>query len=234
MNTDFNLANKNSPIGDAIEDKKEREKKIQDDRTALIKEFYDKCIYHRYGIDADPGPKDYKTGTICGNMVGDRIKVILEKEGMNIKELAKWSGVARSSLHRFLDAEEPDIPKVATLDKIIRTLPIYLEDFLYSPDDFEEWKKGYTSGYVLNFGESIVDYDMFKRYAIFRLSLPVAYEQDGKKYKMPAHIVDLLSKQIFSAFETADALLEYEMEKRKPQGYYEDNPKVEFVDFVEL
>lgn len=233
MNTDFNLYNKKSPIGDAIKDKKRRDKKIQSDRLKEIQDFYDKCIYHRYGTDETPCPNDYKTGTVCGNMVGDRIRFILKKENLTIKYLADWSRVARSSLHRFLDAEEPDIPKAETLDKIIRALPIHLEDFLYSPEDFEEWKEGYTHGYMFVANETIVDYDMCKKLTLFRLSVPIAYEQDGKKYKMPAHIADLLSKQILSAFETADALLEYEMEKRKPQGYYENDPKVEFVDFFE-
>ncbi len=45
---------------------------------------------------------------------------------------------------------------------------------------------------------------------------------------MPAQVLDLLSKQIFSAFETADTLLEYEKDKKKPKGYFEE--PVEFID----
>ena len=49
MKTNFTIADKKSPIAEAIEDKKSRQKKIEDDRTASIQEFYDRCIYHRYG-----------------------------------------------------------------------------------------------------------------------------------------------------------------------------------------
>ena len=45
---------------------------------------------------------------------------------------------------------------------------------------------------------------------------------------MPAQVLDSLSHHIFSAFETSDTLLEYEKDKRKPKGYFEE--PVEFVD----
>ena len=227
MKTNFTIADKKSPIAEAIEDKKSRQKKIEDDRTASIQEFYDRCIYHRYGDEENRYLNNYKTGTTCGNMVGDRIRFILAKENLTIKDLAERSGVGRSSLHRFLDPESPDIPKVATLDKIISKLPCFLDDFLYSPDNYQEWEKAY-SGYPLNFGKSFCDYEKLKDYVILQLSLPVAYSDEEKKYKMPAQVLDLLSKQILSAFETADALLEYEKDKKKPNGYFEE--PVEFVD----
>lgn len=227
MKTDFTIADKESPIAEAIEDKKNRQKKIEGDRLARIQEFYDRCIYHRYGDENNHYLNNYKTGTTCGNIVGDRIKFILEKEDITIKDLAERSGVGRSSLHRFLDSESPDIPKVATLDKIISKLPCFTDDFLYSPDNYQEWKNAY-SGYPLNFGKSFCDYEKLRDYVIFQLSLPVAYNDENKKYKMPAQVLDILSKQIFSAFETADALLEYEKDKKKPKGYFEE--PVEIVD----
>jgi transcriptional regulator with XRE-family HTH domain len=230
MKTDFVLVDKSTPIASALEDKRKREKKIQEMKIAMITDFHAKCIYHRFGTETTPGPNDYKTGSNCGNIFGDRVKLILEKEGMTIKELADSSGVARSSLHRFLDPEDADIPKVATMEKIIGALPIHLDDFVHSPDSFAIWEKDYISGYVKPFGDVFVNYGDFKRFAILDLSTPLAYEQNGKKYQMPTEIVDLLSKQILSAFETADALLEYEMEKRKPQGYFKSTPKVELLD----
>lgn len=227
MKTDFTIADKKSPIAEAIEDKKQREQKIKSDRLAQIQAFYDRCIYHRYGVEENHYLNNYKTGTTCGNMIGDRIKFILAEEGLTIKDLAERSGVGRSSLHRFLDPELPDIPKVATLEKIISKLPCFTDDFLYSPDNFEEWKDAY-SGYPLDFGDVFCNYDRLKEYIIFQLSIPVAYTDGSKKYKMPAQILDLLSKQIFSAFETADALLEYEMGKKAPKGYFEE--RVELID----
>ena len=74
----------------------------------------------------------------------------------------------------------------------------------------------------------IIHHKFHKANVIFQLSLPIAYNDEKKKYKMPAQVLDLLSKQIFSAFETADTLLEYEKDKRKPKGYFEE--PVEFVD----
>ena len=227
MKTDFTIADKKSPIAEAIEDKKSRQTKIEDERIASIQEFYDRCFYHRYGYEANHYLNNYKTGTTCGNIVGDRIRFILAKENLTIKDLAERSGVGRSSLHRFLDPESPDIPKVATLDKIISKLPCFIDDFLYSPDNYQEWENAY-SGYPLNFGKSFCNYEQLRDYVIFQLSLPVAYNDEKKKYKMPAQVLDLLSKQIFSAFETADTLLEYEKDKRKPKGYFEE--PVEFVD----
>ena len=80
-------------------------------------------------------------------------KLVPAKENLTIKDLAERSGVGRSSLHRFLDPESPDIPKVATLDKIISKLPCFADDFLYSPDNYKKWESAY-SGYRLNFGKS--------------------------------------------------------------------------------
>lgn len=227
MNTNYDVLDKTSPIAAAIENKKKREQKIENDRLAQIQQFYDRCIYHRYGVEENRYLNNYQTGTTCGNMVGDRIKFILAEEGMTITDLAERSGVGRSSLHRFLDPELPDIPKVATLDKIISKLPCFPDDFLYSPDDFQEWKDAY-SGYPLDFGNTFCNYELLKEYIVMQLSIPVAYSAGNKKHKMPAQILDLLSKQIFSAFETADALLEYEMGKKAPKGYFEE--RVEFID----
>jgi transcriptional regulator with XRE-family HTH domain len=229
MKTDFTIADKESPIAEAIEDKKNRQKKIEGDRLARIQEFYDRCIYHRYGDENNHYLNNYKTGTTCGNIVGDRIKFILEKEDITIKDLAERSGVGRSSLHRFLDSESPDIPKVATLDKIISKLPCFADDFLYSPDNYKKWESAY-SGYRLNFGKSFCDYEKLRDYVIFQLSLPVAYNDENKKYKMPAQVLDILSNQIFSAFETADALLEYEKDKKKPKGYFEEPVEIADID----
>ena len=235
MKEDLVVADKNAPIAKAINNKKRRNKKIQDARIEAIQEFYDKCIYHRYGVNDDPGPKDYKTGTTCGNMIGDRIRYILAREDISIKEFAKICGIGRSSFYRFMDTEEPDIPKVTSLYKIIKELPCFLDDFLYSPENYQAWEDAY-SGYPLKFKGFLCDYEEFKQDVVFKLSLPAIYEDsEGKKHKMPAQIVDLLSKQIYSAFETADALLAYELEKRQPKGTLEvPEPVVEFVADVDL
>ena len=45
MKEDLVVADKNAPIAKAINNKKRRNKKIQDDRIEAIQEFYDKCIY---------------------------------------------------------------------------------------------------------------------------------------------------------------------------------------------
>lgn len=208
------------PIKKAIEDRERRRRKIEEDQLAAVQEFIDRCEYHRYGDEKNGFQNNYRTGTACGNMVGDRIRFILDKENMTVVELAQLSGVSRSTINRFLRQEYPDIPKAGTLHKIVGKLSCFLDDFIFSPDDIEEWKDAYC-GYPIKMGEMYNDYEQLKTFVFAQLSLPLAYTDGAKKHVIPLQIVDLFSKQIFSAFETADALLDYEREKAVPKGYIE-------------
>lgn len=215
------------PIKKAIEDRERRIRKIEEDRLIAVQKFIDRCEYHRYGDDKNGFMDNYRTGTACSNMVGDRIRFILDKENMTVVELAQLSGVSRSTINRCLRQEYPDIPKAETLYKIISKLPCFLDDFLFSPDDIEEWQDAYC-GYPIKIGEMYNDYEQLKTFVFAQLSLPLAYTGGERKYVMPPHIIELFSKQIFSAFETADALLDYEKEKTAPKGYIEDKiPMIE-------
>ncbi len=197
-----------------------KKQKLKENKTAQIKAFQKKCIYHKDGDIADSGPQDYSTGTKCGNMVGDRIRFILNSEGMTITELEKRSGIRRSSLQRYLKEIDPDIPKASTLEKIIDALPCTFDDFLYSPEDFEKWKNGVRRGYILPLTMRSLDFNTLKFVVMDRLSRTLIYMVDGKYYDIPPHIVDLLVKQVYSAFEVAETLLEYEKLMPKSKGSY--------------
>ncbi len=194
--------------------KKEKEKNEQlKKRNAAkllpdVQKFIDRCNYHRYGDEKNGFQDNYKTGTICGNIVGDRIRYILKSEGMTVLELAEQSKVDRSSLNRFLRRDYPDIPKPDTLLKIISKLPCFTEDFLYSPDDFQVWENAY-SGYPLQFDKPVQDYEVWKSVITAQLSMQFAYQSGEKRYKIPPQIMDVLCKQIQSTFDTVDILLDY-------------------------
>ncbi len=217
------IIDENSPMAKTMAEREMNKERILNAELRKIEEFYDICMKHRFGTKENGYSNDYMTGTTCGNIVGDRLKFILKEEKMTVKGFAEKSGVSRSSLIRFLDEKNPDVPKASTIKKIIDALPCCLDDFLYSPDDFKKWIRGYDV-YTVHFeGDLVTEYEIFKSLSISWLSLPVVYkdEDEDKKYQMPPHILELLSKQIFYALETTDALLEYEKTKRKPKGCYE-------------
>ncbi len=202
--------------------KKTKTKKIKNERNDAIKAFRDRCIEYADGLVKDENGNiiKYKTGTKCGNIVGDRIRVMLNEAGMNITELAKKSGVGRSSLQRFLADEDPDVPTVSTLNKIIDAFPYPYDDFLFSADDFEEWKHGLVYGYAIPWSEDFLDYEQFMATVVSCFGQSFIYGDGMKKYRMPDHIVDFLCKHITLAFDATNALLEYEKMMDSPKAYY--------------
>ncbi len=209
--------------------KKKSKKKIEEERIAKIKEFHKTCVFHwEYG-----GPMDYKTGTKCGNMVGDRIGFILDKHNLTITDFAAQSGVSRSSLQRFLAEYNPDIPSVTTLDKIIKALPCVDEDFLYSPENIENWKSTIINGHPEELKEAYFYYDEFRDSLKKKLYDTLVYTDAGNLYRMPPHVADLFVTQIMSVFDTTDALLEYEKKQERSKIYY-DLPvfTIEEIDYA--
>lgn len=196
--------------------KSEKEKKLEKEKFSKIKEFLKICEKHKF----DTTPPDYKTGTKCGNMVGDRIRVMLQEENMTITDLAKKSGVSRSTLQRYLSNDDPDIPTAKKLDQVIAAFPYPYEDFLFSPEDFEEWKYGLVYGHAVQWTETFQDYDIFAASVIASFAQTFVYGDGIKKYRVPDHIMDLLIKQITTAFQTTNELLAYEKQKTNPKVYY--------------
>lgn len=207
---------------------------IAEKSDAKIKEFRDKCIDYHDGVikDTTGATIEYKTGSKCGNIIGDRIRVILEKHNISITEFEEISKINRSSLQRFLKKDEPDIPSMKNLIIIIQSLPCIVEDFVYSVDDFEKWKDGFLNGYLIPWGKkNIVDFDMFRTLLPDLLNHSLVYTNDDKRYMVPQYIVELLAKQINVAFEMAETLLEYEKNATaQPKGYYDLPTREEIED----
>lgn len=197
---------------------------IQAKEEAKVKEFRDKCLEYHDGLKTDDKGEviKYETGSTCGNIVGDRIRVMLDKYNLSITHFEKVTKINRSSLQRFLRKDAPDVPSLSNLIVIIRSFPCSVEDFVYAADNFEKWKDGFLNGYLMPWGKkTIVDYEMLKVLVPDLLEHILVYTVDEKRYKVPQHIVELLAKQINVAFEMTDLLLELEKNGDHPLGYYD-------------
>ena len=202
-------------------DNEKSAKKIQEKRIAKIRQFRNRCLEYRYGTVKN-GDKiiEYKTGTMCGNIIGDRIRYILRQQKISVTDFAEQCGVGRNSLQRYLSESDPDIPTVKTLEKIINALPCALDDFIIFVDDYEKWQDGISNAYALALEEKYFDYEVFKYEMMESFYKTMVYEDNGKKYRMPLNVADVFIKQMLSVFETVNALLDYEKKMVKPKVFY--------------
>lgn len=209
---------KNSPATKILKEAEQRKANLEKAELEKITAFLDIC-YDVYSAD------EYKTGTKSGNIIGDRIKHLLKKMDMTVVELAEKTEMSRSRLQSYLTencyetTKKKDVgkhyilPKPQTLLKIIDVLNCHIDDFVYSPKDFEKWLCDYEYGYYLNIDLSKamhIQYDAFKGYVTAQLSFPFSYFGDGMEIPMPEKVREILSQQIISAFEAVDVLLQYD------------------------
>ncbi len=212
-------------------EKKKSKKKIQEERLSRIKEFIKICNDYIFDENGIAHTENYKTGTKCGNIVGDRIRFILEEYNMTIVELGKKAGVGKSSLARYLSPINPSVPTVTTLDKILNALPCDYEDFLFSPHDYKEWENGFRNGYRVRLYERYFYYDAIRDQMKSDFYDTIVYGKRDNIYRMPPEIADLFIKQMMIVFDTIDALLEYEKNKKaKPKVFY-DLPLIQEIEF---
>ena len=202
-------------------DNKKSAKQQQEKRIAKIRQFRDRCLEYKYGTVKD-GDRiiEYKTGTKCGNIVGDRIRYILRQQKITVTDFSDQCGVGRNSLQRYLSESDPDIPTVKTLEKIINALPCSLDDFIIFADDYERWQDGISNAYALELQEKYFDYEAFKNEMMESFYKTMVYEDNGKKYRMPLNVADVFIKQMLTVFETVNVLLEYEKKMVKPKVFY--------------
>ena len=130
IESSVSMQNEMKNSGDVARHNRERTKKIHSDnkksakqkqekRIAKIRQFRDRCLEYKYGTVKD-GDRiiEYKTGTKCGNIVGDRIRYILRQQKITVTDFSDQCGVGRNSLQRYLSESDPDIPTVKTLEKM--------------------------------------------------------------------------------------------------------------------
>lgn len=214
-------------------EQKRAEKKRMQEILAPIEAFLEEC-YAKYREG------NYKTGTICGNMIGDRIRCILQYEEMSVVELSEETGIGRSSLQRYLEKDcykpriskstgKPDknsqkfiFPKAITLYKILQALQCSVDDFVHSPDNFNKWENDYLNKYEYTFKphETPTDYLLWKENIKSSLKRRFVYGTPQGLVLVPKEILDILTRQIFQAIETTDVLLEYAKQTSKPKGSY--------------
>lgn len=187
-------------------------------------EFHELCMSYKYPLPGITCPK-YETGSICGNIIGDRIRYIKEHDKrLDYTSIARQAGIGRNSLMRYLRQKDPDIPKPRTLlDIITKGLHCTPEDFYYSPEDFSEWEKEFSKTLNLTITEKQLrtSYEDIKKYLNKEIFRPLTYEDGGTIYPVPHDIADILRKQLEAVFLTIDFLLDYEMKSNKPRGLVE-------------
>ena len=190
-----------------------------------VKDFREICINYKY-TDSSSGLPEYKTGTICGNIVGDRIRYIKDHDKrLNYTVIAKQAGISRDSLMRYLQHENPDIPKAQTLlDIITKGLHCNPDDFCYSPENFSVWEEAFSKALNLSITktETRHSYETLKKEMESKILYGRwTYEDCGTTYPIPKDIMDVFRKQISAAFITIEYLLNYEMKSNKPRGFVE-------------
>ena len=205
------------------EAKKEKKQLTKEDKQRLryAKSFIEVCLEYRYATKGKGYPL-YETGSVCGNMVGDRIRHIISLDpDLDIATVARRADIGRNSLMRYLRKEDPDVPKPQTLVNIIRYgLSCPVEDFCFSPENYDVWETTFDGKYddSIKDGADRNDYEIVKAITYANLMLPMVYKIDGVEYPVPRSILEVLSKQIHTAFETAELLLDYERRSAKPKG----------------
>lgn len=217
---------KNSPASKLESQKKREEKKRLQETLAPLKDFLDVC-YSKYASG------EYKTGTKCGNMIGDRIRHILWLKEMTVLELAEKSGVGRSSLQRYLEKnpyskkshkeENNDkfpFPKAITLYKVLQALNCEIVDFVESPEKYAQWENDFENGYFFTISphDEPKDYYAWKESVKLSLKQRLAYSSSKGYRYIPNHIVETLTTQIYQAFDIADKMLEYEIKVSEAKG----------------
>jgi transcriptional regulator with XRE-family HTH domain len=224
----------------------------------VLEAFREKCIEADFmGL--------YRTGTRCGNMVGDRIRRIMHNMGLTIIDLEAATGVSRSSLQRFLrdstDTRKTDIPKVATLKKILSNeLFVFNVDlFTRYPDNYKKWEEAYDGGLPVEMDgvkKPFTNYDQIKGYLIDQLRNPLSYliteelptqsikgdETDGTNKHEPQHkiaevpmpdeIAQIFATHLLNVFETIDLLLKPE-KKKTPSVVISYKSLDETISYVE-
>lgn len=217
---------KNSPASKLEAKRKREEKKRLQETLAPLNDFLDIC-YRKYATS------EYKTGTKCGNMIGDRIRHILWLKEMTVLELAKKSGVGRSSLQRYLE-KNPDskkthkeeskdkfpFPRAITLYKVLQALNCEIADFVESPENYAQWENNFENGYFFTISphDEPNDYYGWKESVKFSLKRRLAYSSPKGYRYVPNHIVETLTAQIYQAFDIADKMLEYEIKVSEAKG----------------
>ena len=185
--------------------------------------------------------------------------------GLTIIDLEAATGVSRSSLQRFLrdstDTRKTDIPKVATLKKILSNeLFVFNVDlFTRYPDNYKKWEEAYDGGLPVEMDgvkKPFTNYDQIKGYLIDQLRNPLSYliteelptqsikgdETDGTNKHEPQHkiaevpmpdeIAQIFATHLLNVFETIDLLLKPE-KKKTPSVVISYKSLDETISYVE-
>ena len=218
---DYKAMEKSSPAEKIRKEENKKATQLKKEQFKTIKDFMDIC-YEEY-LNGE-----YKTGTKCGNIIGDRIRYLLKKKKMSIVQLSKMSGIARSTVQSYLtndcykskrktENEKPKIwPSKNNLLKMLNVLECFLQDFVHSPDNFKKWMSDYEHGYYLDIEFSQLphtNYDVYKEWMLIQLKRPFTYNvingnNANEEIPMSERIREVLSRQLLTAFDIVDALLE--------------------------
>lgn len=142
-----------------------------------------------------------------GNIIGKRLKHLLEIRDMTVVELAEKSGVDRSTIHRYLSG---GIPFPANLEKLINALDCDVSVMTYNiKATYEEWEDECDSNYRLRIDWTSKDnvgmsYLQFRDMVLDNVRLPLG-DRTGKR--IPQEAMLLLQQQLCFAFDTLDLYL---------------------------
>ena len=165
--------------------------------------------------------RKYCTEHYKDNIIGYRIKHILEDKFWNVEEFSKKSGVDVSIIYRTINGR---IPQIANLSKIVDALDCGIEVFAFKPEDNEYWQMVYDDDFrlAIDLEEAAAEklnYEVIRDMCIAYLRYSLTYmsheKDNNREIVMPQEYADLLRKLIYHSFETIDALIEQEREKAK-------------------
>ncbi len=167
-----------------------------------LKPFYDFC-------NKEENFKD--------NILGKRIMVIRKENGLSQEELAKKSGINRSTIIYVENGKGKELSYYGTIEKIVSALNCDIKTFISFPENQKKWQRLFYHTRILNSEEDgleeipvIVELNHLKQ-RIFQL-----LETDYVSYKkntndedilVPPKYLELLRMEIYKSFQTIDFLL---------------------------
>lgn len=189
------------------EEEKRKEKKKKEQKEVIEKKLSDF--------------RKYCTEHYEDNIIGYRIKHILEDKVWTVEEFSKKSGIDVSIIYRTINGR---IPQIANLSKIVDALDCGIEVFTCKPEDNEHWQMIYDDDFRLAIdlealaGEK-VGYEMIRDFCMAYMRYTLTYmsheDENNKEIVMPQEYADLFRKLMYHSFETIDTLVENERKKSK-------------------